>query len=202
MILKHMHKESSMMVATTFLWLHTAIHVLITIVLVISPSHQSQAFYLYIIILFSFSAAISSLILILQIMSPYSESLQVSSASPSSSSQHSSPMIRVVQLVPKSTSDRLLEKFFDATQYDFDYNEQSGLWSPPMQRSVFLNSQGKIFTEHEMHAKLTTLMAAQARSTTDNKLCCRVSSFINLPISLTTLCVFVYSFEHEDFDFL
>ncbi|KAM0973900.1 hypothetical protein ACFX2C_017160 [Malus domestica] len=37
----------------------------------------------------------------------------------------------IVQLVPKSTSDRLLQKFFDATVFDFDY-EQSGIWSPPV----------------------------------------------------------------------
>ncbi|KAI9071015.1 hypothetical protein K1719_047014 [Acacia pycnantha] len=64
-----------------------------------------------------------------------------------------SPHVVQVQVVPKSVSDRLLEKFYDKSQFDFDY-EQSGLWSPPLHRTVFLNSQGKIFSEKEMLQRL------------------------------------------------
>lgn len=60
----------------------------------------------------------------------------------SGSSNSPSPSI---QMVSKSVSDRLLGKFFDASQYDFDY-EQSGLWSPPLRRSVFLDSPGNIIS--------------------------------------------------------
>ncbi|BFG29015.1 uncharacterized protein Pyn_02709 [Prunus yedoensis var. nudiflora] len=70
--------------------------------------------------------------------SPASSNLD--STADSSSSASTTPSI---QMVSKSVSERLLGKFFDASQYDFDY-EQSGLWSPPLRRSVFLDSPGNI----------------------------------------------------------
>ncbi|XP_038991044.1 uncharacterized protein LOC120114113 [Hibiscus syriacus] len=71
-----------------------------------------------------------------------SETCPCSSSPPSSpgSSTLNSPSI---QMVSKSVSERLLGKFFDASQYDFDY-EQSCLWSPPVRRSVYLTSPGNI----------------------------------------------------------
>ncbi|OMO74756.1 hypothetical protein CCACVL1_16491 [Corchorus capsularis] len=83
--------------------------------------------------------------------------------SESSSSTPSSPGISSslsccspsIQMVSKSVSERLLGKFFDASQYDFDY-EQSGLWSPPVRRSVFLTSPAgfNICSNDEFFSKL------------------------------------------------
>ncbi|KAK9199091.1 hypothetical protein WN944_014278 [Citrus x changshan-huyou] len=77
-------------------------------------------------------------------------SCESTSSLPTSSTTGSST---TVQMVSKSVSDRLLGKFFDALQYDFDY-EQSGLWSPPVPRKVYLNSLGKMCSDDEMFSKL------------------------------------------------
>ncbi|KAL0001401.1 hypothetical protein SO802_015182 [Lithocarpus litseifolius] len=71
----------------------------------------------------------------------------------SSSSSNTSTASPSIQMVSKSVSERLLGKFFDASQYDFDY-EQSGLWSPPIQRRAFLDSPGKICSQDVTFSKL------------------------------------------------
>ncbi|KAJ7968759.1 hypothetical protein O6P43_012816 [Quillaja saponaria] len=80
-----------------------------------------------------------------------------------------------VQLVSKSVSEKLLRKFYDKYEYDFDY-EQSGLWSPPVHRSVFLSSHGTIFTEQEMLEKLRNRTDSCSHSRKQkawlNALCC------------------------------
>ncbi|KAJ9183003.1 hypothetical protein P3X46_006925 [Hevea brasiliensis] len=86
-----------------------------------------------------------------------------SSSSPSSSSPgRSSSSLTSVQMVSKSASERLLGKFFDASQYDFDY-KQSDLWSPPIPRRVFLASTGNVCSQDELFSKLKKVKKAWRR---------------------------------------
>ncbi|GFZ12392.1 hypothetical protein Acr_23g0007770 [Actinidia rufa] len=73
-------------------------------------------------------------------------------SSPTSEPETSSPAGPNVQIVSKSLSDRLLGKYLDASELDFDY-EQSGLWSPLIPRRVFLDSPGNICSGGDIHWK-------------------------------------------------
>ncbi|KAJ6886725.1 hypothetical protein NC651_027167 [Populus alba x Populus x berolinensis] len=58
-------------------------------------------------------------------------------------------------MVSKSDSERLLGKYFDASQYGFDY-EQSSLWSPliPARRVFLASPAGHRCYEDEFFSKL------------------------------------------------
>ncbi|KAK4714665.1 hypothetical protein R3W88_020572 [Solanum pinnatisectum] len=59
----------------------------------------------------------------------------------------------LVQLVSKSTSDRLLRKYFDATEFDFDY-EQSSIWSPlVVPKRIYLTSPSNLLCSEKGNLK-------------------------------------------------
>ncbi|KAK3016972.1 hypothetical protein RJ639_005337 [Escallonia herrerae] len=84
------------------------------------------------------------------------------SSSPASFPETSSPGSPYVQMVEKSLSERLLGKYFDASEFGFDY-EQSELWSPPISRRAYLSSPSStIFSIDDVLTKLKSISKSRS----------------------------------------
>ncbi|ESQ55505.1 hypothetical protein EUTSA_v10027446mg [Eutrema salsugineum] len=94
------------------------------------------------------------------------------SQSPSSSSSSSV----FAESVSKPVSEKLLQKYIDVSEFQFNY-QQSGIWSPPFQRTAFLTPQGTILTNKEMAEKFENLLKPP-RIKRYNLNCCRLTSFV------------------------
>ncbi|KAK4748364.1 hypothetical protein SAY87_014950 [Trapa incisa] len=87
--------------------------------------------------------------------SPSPSTLASSTASPSIS--ENSIIVKLhTEFIPKAVSDMILKKFSDASEFGFVY-EQSGLWSPPVQRNFFLSPKGKILMDREIFLRLRSI---------------------------------------------
>ncbi|GAV60704.1 hypothetical protein CFOL_v3_04233 [Cephalotus follicularis] len=87
---------------------------------------------------------------------------EISSSPVCTTPESFSPIRLSIQVVSKSLSDRLLGKFLDTSQYDFDY-EQSGLWSPPIPIRAILTSTGDSCREDRFYSKLKKAKKACTR---------------------------------------
>ncbi|KAL9232188.1 hypothetical protein vseg_007326 [Gypsophila vaccaria] len=88
--------------------------------------------------------------------------MSITSTTSSSSPSTQECAKKVVMLVSRSKNEMLLEKYFDAFEYDFEY-EKSGIWSPPVRRTAFVGSPGRVFTEEELVDKLRSALESRRR---------------------------------------
>lgn len=83
-----------------------------------------------------------------------------------------------VEMVSTSVSRKLLFKFCDVSEIEFDYS-QSRLWSPPFQPRIFLSSPGNaIVTQDDMLLGLRKI--ARLRRRRRHGICFKVYAYLHL----------------------